>query len=178
MFRRRVGSMAAAAARVLAAASVAAVACSSGLLQLSPPDVNPAMVPAIAARVPVAVRAELDGHPPYALPIGTGEKVDDDAFTTALVERVSAALEALHVTVDPNAERVIRLRVTHVSARLAGMRFECAVDFNRQLVPETVEGLQARSADVDVHHACSFAVKEAATTVLADGAVRRYLEAP
>jgi hypothetical protein len=145
-------------------------------LRLEPPDVNPAMVPAIAAGAPVAVRAELGGRKGYALPTGMSEQVDDDAFTTALVERVSAALQALHVVVDPRAERSIRLRVTHVSARLAGMHFECIVDFNRQLGQASPAGLQARGVDLDIHKACSLAAKEAATTTLADGAVRSYLE--
>jgi hypothetical protein len=158
--------------------ALALLGCSGTAIRLEPPDVNPAMVPAIAARAPVVVRADLGGRGPYALPTGMSEQVDDDAFTTALVARVSAALEALHVVVDPQAERSMRLRVTHVSARLAGMHFECIVDFNRQLGQGSIAGLQARGVDRDIHEACSIAVKEAATNALADGAVRSYLEAP
>jgi hypothetical protein len=88
------------------------------------------------------------------------------------------SLEALHVVVDPRAERSIRLRVTHVSARLAGMHYECIVDFNRQLGQGVTAGLQARGVDRDIHEACSLAVGEVATTALADGAVRTHLEAP
>jgi len=162
----------------LALIGSALLGCSGTPVRLEPPDVNPAMVPAIAAGASVAVHAELGGREPYALPTGMSEQVDDDAFTTALVARVSAALEALHVVVEPQAERSIRLRVTHVSARLAGMHFECIVDFNRQLGQGSAAGLQARGVDRDIHAACSIAVKEAATNALADGAVRSYLEAP
>jgi hypothetical protein len=147
-------------------------------IRLEPPDVNPAMVPAIAPGASVAVHAEFGGRRPYALPTAMSEQVDDDAFTTALAARVSAALEALHVVVHPQAERSIRLRVTHVSARQAGLHFECVVDFNRRLGYGSTVGLQARGVDIDIHEACSLAVKEAATTALADGAVRSYLEAP
>ena len=164
--------------RALGGLGVALAACAGGALQLDPPDVNPAMVPPIAARAPVAVHTETTGGGSYALSTGTGETVDDDAVTAVLAARVVRALEMLQVRVDPGAERSVRLRVTHVSARLAGMHFECTVDFNRQLGAEPAQGLQARSVDRNVQDACSFAVKEAATTALADGAVRRYLEAP
>lgn len=165
-------------ARALAWLGLALAGCAATPLRLEPPDVNPAMIPAISARAPVAVVGELSGHASYALPTGTGETVDDDSVTTALAARVRAALEALRVSVEPAAARSIQLRVTHVSARLAGMHFECTLDFNRQLGAEPAQGLQARGVDRDLHRACSFAVKEAATTALADGAVRRYLEAP
>jgi hypothetical protein len=167
-----------AARRLLCPLGLIALACSSGPLRLAPPDVNPAMVPPISAVTPVAVRAETVSKPPYALGIGTGSEVDDAAFTTALVAKVATALEALGVRVEAQAARAVALKVTRVSARLAGMHYECTVDFNRRLGADAVAGLQARSVDVDVHKACSFAVKEAATTSLADGAVRRYLEAP
>jgi hypothetical protein len=156
----------------------ALLGCTGAPIRLEPPDVNPAMIPAIAVGASVAVRAELGGRAPYALPTGMSEQVDDDAFTMALVARVSAALQALRVVVDPQAERSIRLRVTHVSARLAGMHFECVVDFNRQLGQGVTAGLQARGVDPYIDEACSIAVKEAATTALADGAVRSYLETP
>jgi hypothetical protein len=158
--------------------ALAMLGCSGTPIRLEPPDVNPAMVPAITAGASVAVHAELGGRGAYSLPTGMSEQVDDDAFTAALVARVSAALEALHVVVDPQAERSIRLRVTHVSARLAGMHFECIVDFNRQLGQGSIAGLQARGVDRDIHEACSLAVGEVATTALADGAVRTHLEAP
>ena len=168
----------ASAARALGALGVVLAACTGGPLRLEPPDVNPAMVPPIAARTPVAVQTDLRGRASYPISTGTGEKVDDDAVTSTLAARVTRALEVLQVRVDPQAERSIRLRVTHVSARLAGVHFECTVDFNRQLGSEPAQGLQARSIDRSVRDACSLAVKEAATTALADGAVRRYLEAP
>jgi len=147
-------------------------------IRLEPPDVNSAMVPAIAPGASVAVQTELGGRRPYALPTAMSEQVDDDAFSAALAARVSAALEALRVVVDSRAERSIRLRVTHVSARQGGLHFECVVDFNRQLGNGSTAGLQGRGVDLDIHKACSLAVKEAATTALADGAVRSYLEAP
>jgi hypothetical protein len=168
------------AARELAALALCLVqtACVGGPLRLDPPDVNPAMIPPIAARAPVAVRAEPSGDASYPISSGTGERVDDDDVTRVLAASVTRALEALGVRVEPQAARSIQLSVTHVGARLAGMHFECSVDFNRQLGSGPAEGLQARGVDRDVHEACSFAVKEAATTVLADGAVRRYLETP
>jgi hypothetical protein len=153
-------------------------ACVGGPLRLDPPDVNPAMVPPIAARAPVAVRAEPSGHASYPISSGTGERVVDDDVATVLAASVTRALELLGVRVVPQAERSIQLSVTHVGARLAGMHFECSVDFNRQLGTGPAEGLQARGVERGIHEACSLAVKEAATSVLADGAVRRYLETP
>lgn len=162
---------------VVTGALCASLACTSAF-RLDAPDVNPAMVTPIHARALVAVHGVSRGRPPVPLGVGSGERVDADAFTAELVAKVKKALDALGVGVADDAPRAVELEATHVSARLAGLHYECTVDFNRRLGDGPAIGLQARSVASDVGAACSFALREAATTALADAPLRNYLEAP
>jgi hypothetical protein len=128
------------------------------------------------ATAPVSVRPRVVGSTKHALEIaGPNITVDEDQFSSELVNRVLEALLAQSVPVDPDAERSIELQVVRVALQ-PDRTFFCVIDFNRRLEDGRLRGLQSRSKNWNYETACGEALSQAVVDLLDDPETRAYLE--
>jgi hypothetical protein len=125
---------------------------------------------------PIAVRPRLVGSAKRPLSIGSMTiNVDEDQFSSELVNRVLGALRAQSVPLDPDAARSVELQVVRVALQ-PDSTFLCVVDFNRRLGDGRVRGLQSRSRNWNYETACAEALSQAVADTLSDPDTRAYLE--
>lgn len=128
------------------------------------------------ASSPIAVRPRIVDGPKRKIAIaGPDVTVDEDQFSSELVNRVVEELRSQSVPVDPDASRSIELQVVRVSLQ-PDRTIYCVIDFNRRLGDGELRGLQSRAKNSNYETACGEALSRAVVDTLNDSTTRSYLE--
>jgi hypothetical protein len=101
--------------------------------------------------------------------------VDEDQYTTSVIERLAEQLREHGVRVESGADHVIEIQVVRISVH-PKPQFTCVIDFNRRLGEGPARGLQSRAKSWAAPKACSAAASQVVIDILNDPSTRDYLK--